>query len=396
MRKRMKKLIAMLSASAMLVASFAGCGQTAAESDTKEASTQAEIQTEEASTMQTAANDTDGDTRVIVDDTGAEVTLPKEIHRVVISSILPLPSVYCLFKGSADDVIGIHPSSMAAAENSYLINVFPELENADTSFVENGEVNIERLLEMKPDVVFYAAANTEEREMYDNAGIPAVGFSTSNAGYDCVETYADWIALLGQIYGEEEKSNEIIEYGRQVASEISAVTKEIPDEDKPKVLVLFNYSDGVIKTSGSGFFGQYWIETAGGINVAQDLQGTPEINMEQIYEWDPDIILLTNFTPYQPDDLYNNTLAQDDWSNVTAVKNKQVYKFPLGMYRWFPPASDTPLVLKWLAKTIQPEAFADIDMDQEIKDYYQKYYNVELTDEDVDTIYHPASAAAGQ
>ena len=118
MRKRMKKLIAMLSASAMLVASFAGCGQTAAESDTKEASTQAEIQTEEASTMQTAANDTDGDTRVIVDDTGAEVTLPKEIHRVVISSILPLPSVYCLFKGSADDVIGIHPSSMAAAENS--------------------------------------------------------------------------------------------------------------------------------------------------------------------------------------------------------------------------------------------------------------------------------------
>lgn len=396
MRKRMKKLIAMLSASAMLIASFAGCGQTAAESDTKEASTQAEIQTEEASTMQTAANDTDGDTRVIVDDTGAEVTLPKEIHRVVISSILPLPSVYCLFKGSADDVIGIHPSSMAAAENSYLINVFPELENADTSFVENGEVNIERLLEMKPDVVFYSAANTEEREMYDNAGISAVGFSTSNAGYDCVETYADWIALLGQIYGEEEKSNEIIEYGRQVASEISAVTKEIPDEDKPKVLILFNYSDGVIKTSGSGFFGQYWIETAGGINVAQDLQGTPEINMEQIYEWDPDIILLTNFTPYQPDDLYNNTIAQDDWSNVTAVKNKQVYKFPLGMYRWFPPASDTPLVLKWLAKTIQPEAFADIDMDQEIKDYYQKYYNVELTDEDVDTIYHPASAAAGQ
>lgn len=54
----------------------------------------------------------------------------------------------------------------------------------------------------------------------------AVGFSTSNAGYDCVETYADWIALLGQIYGEEEKSNEIIEYGRQVASEISAVTKK--------------------------------------------------------------------------------------------------------------------------------------------------------------------------
>lgn len=28
------------------------------------------------------------------------------------------------------------------------------------------------------------------------------GFSTSMAEYDCVETYADWIELLGEIYGE--------------------------------------------------------------------------------------------------------------------------------------------------------------------------------------------------
>ena len=117
--------------------------------------------------------------------------------------------------------------------------------------------------------------------------------------------------------------------------------------------------------------------------------------MEQVYEWDPDIIFITNFSPYQPDDLYNNTIDGNDWSNVTAVKNQQVYKFPLGMYRWFPPASDTPLVLKWLATKIQPDLFKDMDMDQEIKDYYEKYYNVTLTDEDLQKIYNPASAASG-
>ena len=69
--------------------------------------------------MQTAANDTDGDTRVIVDDTGAEVTLPKEIHRVVISSILPLPSVYCLFQGSADD-IDRNPSKLHGSSGKLL------------------------------------------------------------------------------------------------------------------------------------------------------------------------------------------------------------------------------------------------------------------------------------
>ena len=50
--------------------------------------------------------------------------------------------------------------------------------------------------------------------MYDNAGIPAVGFSVSMSDYDCVETYADWIQLLGDIYGEQDTANEIIAEGR--------------------------------------------------------------------------------------------------------------------------------------------------------------------------------------
>ena len=117
--------------------------------------------------------------------------------------------------------------------------------------------------------------------------------------------------------------------------------------------------------------------------------------MEQIYEWDPDIIYITNFSPYQPEDLINNTIEGNDWSSVKAVKEGKVYKFPLGMYRWFPPASDTPLVLKWLATKNQPELFADIDMEQEVRDYYKRFYNVELTDEDIDQIFNPSSEASG-
>ena len=385
--RRFQKFFAGALSVSLIAASMLGCGAFAEETETETAAN--------AETAAETVGESTG-TRTIVDHTGAEVVLPTEIKRVVISSILPLPSVYCLFRGSADDLVGIHPSSMAAAQNSYLINVYPEIADVDTSFVENGEVNIEQLLSLEPDVVFYAAGNTDERAMYDNAGIPAVGFSTSMAEYDCVETYADWIELLGEIYGEQDTANAIIEEGRAVAEQIKSVTDTIDDADKPKVLILFNYDNGTISTSGSNFFGQYWIETAGGINVAEELSGNAEINMEQIYEWNPDIIFITNFSACQPEDLYNNAIEGDDWSNVAAVKNQQVYKFPLGMYRWFPPASDTPLVLKWLATKIQPEKFADIDIDQEIKDYYEKYYNVELTDEDLQEIYNPARAAAGK
>lgn len=335
------------------------------------------------------------ETRTITDHTGAEVEIPSELKRIVISSILPLPSVYCFYRGSSEGLVGMHPSSMAAAENSFLTTVYPEIRDIDTSFVKNGQINIEELMALKPDVVFYSATNTEEREMYDNAGIPAVGFATNLSDFNTIETYADWIQLLGDIFGEEEKALELINDGRDVEKEIKEKTNELATADKPRVLILFNYANGKIVTSGKNFFGQYWIDTAGGVNVAQELNGRPEINMEQIYEWNPDMIFITNFSDVIPEDIINNKIEGNNWSEVKAVREGKVYKFPLGMYRWFPPASDTPLSLQWLAKTIQPEVFKDLDIDNKIKEYYKKHYKIELSDEDLQKIYNPSREAAG-
>ena len=48
----------------------------------------------------------------------------------------------------------------------------------------------------------------------------------------------------------------------------------------------------------------------------------------------------------------------------------------------------------WMAKQVQPELFADIDMDQEIRDYYQRFYSIEVTDEMLEKIYNPSRDAA--
>jgi iron complex transport system substrate-binding protein len=39
--------------------------------------------------------------RTVVDHAGDTITLPDKINRIAIASIWPLPSVYCLFEGSA-------------------------------------------------------------------------------------------------------------------------------------------------------------------------------------------------------------------------------------------------------------------------------------------------------
>ena len=115
--------------------------------------------------------------------------------------------------------------------------------------------------------------------------------------------------------------------------------------------------------------------------------------MEQVYEWDPDIIVITNFTKTQPQDLYDNAIGSDDWSTVKAVREKHVYKMPLGTYRTYTPGVDTPMTLEWLAQLAYPEIFSDIDLVKDIRDYYKTLYDVDLTDEQIDAMYHPDSAA---
>ena len=387
-----KKIGALALAVCMTVASV-GCSSSTTE-ETAATTSEGTEQTAEGEDTQTDAQTNGDGTFTIVDDGGFEVTLPENIERVVITSPMPLPSIYCLFRGSAEGLVGMHPSSMSAAENSFLPQIVPDVLNASTDFVENGEINIEELMALEPDVVFYMTENVSQREMFEKAGIPCVGFSTENYDYNCIDNMEAWIELLGRVFREESKAQGIIEYAREVYSEIEAKVQDIPEDQKPKVLMIYNYSNGVVQTSGDDHYGRFWIDSCGGVNAAAGLAGAPEVSMEQIYEWNPDMIFVSNFTEYLPEDFYNNTIEGQDWSNVKAVQEGKVYKFPLGMYRWYPPSPDTPLTLMWLAQKMQPEVFAYIDMDQEIKDYFQEFYGVTLTDEDVQTIYNPAREAA--
>ncbi len=131
-----------------------------------------------------------------------------------------------------------------------------------------------------------------------------------------------------------------------------------------------------------------------GSQTSEEIKIKAKVDMEQIYKWNPEIIYITNFTQTQPEDLINNNINGQDWSKVRAVQDKKVYKIPLGVYRWFPPSGDTPLMLKWLAQKNHPEIFSDYKIEEEIKDYYSMFYNYKLSDKQVEMILNPARAAA--
>lgn len=335
------------------------------------------------------------ETVTITDHAGITVEVPKNAERIVVCDILPLPSVLSVFFDSADKIVGMSGNSMTAAENGLLGELYPEILDAETGFIDGSSINLEELVKLQPDVVFYSASRPEQGEQLRKAGLAAVGISVNKWEYNSIETLNNWIALLGEIFPENDKSEIVRAYSDRVYAMVQERVADIPAEERVRAFFLFQYSETNILTSGEKFFGQFWADAIGAVNVAQELttDNSVAVNMEQVYAWNPELIFITNFTTAMPDDLCNNTVGVYDWSAVDAVENQRVYKMPLGMYRSYTPGADTPVTLLWLAKTAYPDRFADIDIIAETKTYYSEVFGVELTDEQAASIFTPASDA---
>ena len=131
---------------------------------------------------------TDGETITIVDHLGYEVTVPKNIDRIVIGKIYPLPSVVSIFFDSAEKIVGMPEQCMSAAKNSILSELYPEILNAKTDYINGANLNIESLIELEPDVFIYNAADVAHGELCRRAGIPAVAVAVNKWDYDAVLT----------------------------------------------------------------------------------------------------------------------------------------------------------------------------------------------------------------
>ena len=333
--------------------------------------------------------------RIIVDHDGNEVPIPEEVNRIVVCDILPLPSVLSVFFNSADKIVGMSGTSMNAAANSLLGELYPEILDAETGFINGTTVNVEELLKLQPDVVFYNASRTELGQQLRKAGFPAVAISVNKWGYDCIETLNNWITLLSEIFPDNNKTEIVTTYSEDVYAMVQERVSRIPEAERERVLFLYQYSDTNLQTSGKRFFGQWWADAIGAKNVAEELSSdnSVSVNMEQIYAWNPSLIFITNFTTAQAEDLYRNTVGSYDWSAILAVEDQRVYKMPLGMYRSYTPGVDTPVTLLWLAKTAYPEHFSDIDILAETKDYYKEVFGIQLTDAQAASIFAPSAQA---
>lgn len=328
------------------------------------------------------------ETRTVTDRMGREVEVPLVIERVV-TNWLPFPSAYFISTGSLDGLIAVGEGSIQTAERSMLGRIAPEILNLQTGFASGSTVNAEALLALQPDL-YISYETTPEIEDVERLGIPVIALDVlSVTGGNPIETFAGWMDVLGQLFNQEERTAEITAYARATLADTREVVSTIPEEDRPTALFFARLEVGNLRINGAGHFGHFWLTEAGAINTApENFPPLAEINMEEIYRVNPDIMFISTFSATQPEDLYENRVPGQDWSHVAAVQNRRVYRLPEGTFQWYPPSADTPLMMKWIAQQVHPDLF-DYDFTSEMRDYYQRFYGYELTDEEVHLILNP-------
>ena len=309
----------------------------------------------------------------VIDAADRTVTLNKPIERIVCAGMVQDIRTICAL-GAVDKIVGTATMNKGTLEEMEFYFVFleayPELKELPTVGICYSP-SIEVIASMEPDLVI---ANYRPPEYADTiqetTGIPAIIISTSQA------LDFKWFRFMGYVLNERERAEELISYLSEKIEEVTEVTYDIPDYEKPKIYLASWTYLGTITYTPSVYTP---VELAGGINVAED-PGTYgpygpdmwQVSKEQIIAWNPDIILIHCGFAMPIEDV----LSDPDLQTITAIKNKDVYYTKGHMYGW-DPATGVVEASCYMPKLFHPDEFADLDVEEVGNEILEEVYGAD-------------------
>ena len=248
----------------------------------------------------------------------------------------------------------------------------------------DGAVDLESLAATDPDLVVLWSADIDDRDtaaIEDSLGVPVYGVFLDSFD-DLTKLTADMAAILG----DPARGDEVIRPDRGRDGEDHGHLLAIPAEERPSVYWMWG---DVFGTAGTQSTANELIEAAGGVNVLADWDDEaaatehPVLSMETIAQLDPDVIYLWFNPEIDPQDILDGAqVAGVDfapWASLTAVKEGNVFELDDPFLYDFMTGRQPIATLK-IAKDINPEAFADVDLSAEYDAFFRPMYGVTYPD----------------
>ena len=350
MNKNVKRLLALVLALVMSLSLFA-CGQKQ-QKDKTDDGTQTET------------------TRVFTDSCGREVTVPADIQKIAVSGPLAQMVVFAI---APDKMVGV-ANAWDESAKAYFDTKYLELPLLGQLYGGKGELNLETLLAVEPDVVIDVGEPKDSMAedldaLQEQTGIPFVHIDAYLASMD--DTYA----MLGDLLAMPNEAQGLADYCRYAYDKVKAIADSVE-----KVNLLYVTGEEGLNVIAKGSYHAEVIDMlCNNLAVVDEpsSKGTGnEVDMEQILNWNPAAVI------FAPGSIYSTAADNENWQTIPAIRDGRYYEVPMGPYNWmgFPPSVQRILGMQWMAKVLYPDA-ADYDMYETTQTYFQLFYHCDLTAE---------------
>jgi iron complex transport system substrate-binding protein len=311
----------------------------------------------------------------VTDAVGRTVTFDAPPQRIVVAgkSSLTIAETLYLFPEAQERLVGLVVGKQPIGDFVSLVD--PTWDQKTYLAPDAGP---EQIAPLNPKVVLLRsfAADTLGRAL-EEVDIPVVYFDLETP-----EQYFRDVALLGQLLGNGARAEAIQEFYQSRLDRIERALGGLTDEQKPRVLLVQYSQQGgevALNVPSEAWLQTTEIELAGGTPVwteAAQAGGWTVVSFEQIAAWDPDQIFVIS---YQADsaEVVAHLKGNPQWQALQAVQSDAIFGFPGDIFGWDQPEPRWILGVTWLAGKIQPNLLSDLDMQQEVVDFFGQMYRMD-------------------
>jgi iron complex transport system substrate-binding protein len=325
----MKNKYALVFCITILITLVTGCSTTPAPTDMQ-------VDIEPASTPVESQAEPTPDVLVLEDGLGRMISFDSPPRRII--SLAPSNTEILFAVGAAGQVVGRDEYSDYPTEALEVTSI------GDTY----GELNTEAIVTLEPDLILVAEITPiEQIEALNGLGLKVFQIANPMTFEDLFVT----LETVAKITGWEETAVDLIDALR---ARVTTVETTVAEATRVRVFYEVDGSDPTAPwTTGAGTFQQVLIEMVKGENIAGDLEGWGPMNLEQIVERDPEVILFGE-GPWVP--TTSESIAErTGWARIDAVVNGRVYGVDTN---WIDrPGPRLVDALERFAEVVQPDLF---------------------------------------
>lgn len=318
--------------------------------------------------------------RTITDSAGRLVDVPDKISRVAAAGP---PAAVLLYVLAPQDMIGWVQAPGGDAK-PFLLPAVRDLPELGRLTGHGDAFARDRLIAAKPDLIIdFGTINETYRLLAERVqALTGIPYLLIDGRLDNTPAA---LRLLGDVLGVKTRGEALAGAAEQIFSTVDRVLAKTPSAARPRIY----FADGAdgLQTRARDSINTEIIERIGGINVVEgprEKAGPINVGLAQVIAWAPDTIVTL-------DRDFARTVGQsEDWRPVRAVRDRRVFLSPVLPYGFIdtPPSVNRLIGLTWLVHKLYPE-HATGDLREQVRAFYRLFYQVELSDRDVDRLLAP-------